>query len=112
MQEPKLSRAEVDAAVAAKTAPKVTLDAIKSRVVDAQYHRPTEPDGSPGVLVICTLTHVSGFKIVGKSAPASAENFDEEIGRRYAFEDAVKQLWPLEGFLLRCSIAGVKAVIS
>jgi hypothetical protein len=43
----------------------------------------------------------NGFTLVGKSAPASPENFDREKGQRFAYEDAIKQLWPLEGYALR-----------
>lgn len=52
-------------------------------------------------LTICLLVMRNGFTIIGKSAPASPENFDEEKGRRFAYEDAIKQLWPLEGYALR-----------
>ena len=47
----------------------------------------------------------NGFKVVGKSAPASPENFDPEKGRELAYEDAFRQLWPLEGYLLRERLA-------
>lgn len=52
-------------------------------------------------LTICILVMMNGFTVIGKSAPASPENFDPEKGRRFAYEDAIKQLWPLEGYLLR-----------
>jgi len=29
-----------------------------------------------------------------------AANFDMNLGRKYAFEDAIRQIWPLEGYLL------------
>ena len=41
------------------------------------------------------------FTVIGKSAPASPENFNAELGRKFAYEDAVRQLWPLLGFSLR-----------
>jgi hypothetical protein len=43
----------------------------------------------------------NGFTIVGKSAPASAENFDQQKGELFAYEDAVRQAWPHFGFALR-----------
>lgn len=58
-----------------------------------------------GVLTICVLVMGNGFTVIGKSAPASPENFDEEKGRRFAYEDAIKQLWPLEGYALREKLA-------
>lgn len=53
------------------------------------------------VLSICILVMQNGFTIIGKSAPANAENYNEALGSKLAYEDAVRQLWPLEGYLLR-----------
>lgn len=53
------------------------------------------------VLSVCILVLHNGFTVIGKSAPASPENFDRELGRRFAYEDAVRQLWPLLGFAMR-----------
>lgn len=59
-------------------------------------------DGDPlRLLTICILVMRNGFMVIGKSATASPENFDEEKGKRFAYEDAIKQLWPLEGYALR-----------
>ena len=38
---------------------------------------------------------------MGKSAPADADNFDEALGEKFAREDAIRQMWVLEGYLLR-----------
>ncbi len=57
------------------------------------------------ILTICILVMQNGFTIIGKSAPASPENFDPDKGRRFAYEDAIKQLWPLEGYALREHLA-------
>lgn len=54
-----------------------------------------------GLLSICVLVLRNGFTIVGKSAPASPENFNAELGRKFAYEDCIRQLWPLMGFALR-----------
>jgi hypothetical protein len=43
----------------------------------------------------------SGFQFVGTSTPASPANFDAEIGERYAYDNAFKQIWTHEGYLLR-----------
>jgi hypothetical protein len=43
----------------------------------------------------------NGFAVVGKSAPADPSNYDEELGKRFAKEDCIRQLWQLEGYLLR-----------
>ena len=53
------------------------------------------------LLTICILTMQNGFTVVGKSAPASAENFDPETGKTFAYQNAIEQLWLLEGYALR-----------
>lgn len=53
------------------------------------------------VLTVCLLVTRNGFTIIGKSAPASPDNFDAELGRKLAYEDAVRQMWPLMGYALR-----------
>jgi hypothetical protein len=57
------------------------------------------------VLSICILVMENGFTVIGKAAPASAENFNAELGKKFAYEDAIRQLWPLEGYLLRSQMA-------
>ncbi len=57
------------------------------------------------VLTICLLVTRNGFTLIGKSAPASPDNFDAELGRKPAYEDAVRQLWPLMGYALRERLA-------
>lgn len=53
------------------------------------------------VLSICLLVMRNGFTVIGKSAPASPANFNKEYGQKLAYEDAVRQLWPLMGYVLR-----------
>ena len=93
------------------SAPRVTLDSIighiqhcvfftggeAARAFGADVGFPTSLD----VLTVCLITMDNGFTVVGKSAPASEENFCPEKGREFAHEDAIRQLWPLEGYLLR-----------
>ncbi len=57
------------------------------------------------VLSVCILVTRNGFSVIGKSAPASPENFNADLGRKLAYEDAVRQLWPLMGFALREKLA-------
>jgi hypothetical protein len=52
-------------------------------------------------LSICILVLENGFTVIGKAAPASPENFNPELGKTFAYEDAARQLWPLMGFALR-----------
>lgn len=52
-------------------------------------------------LTFCVLVLENGFTVTGQSAPASAANFDRDLGRKIARAHAVKKIWPLEGYLLR-----------
>jgi hypothetical protein len=53
------------------------------------------------LMTLCVITMRNGFVEVGKSAPASPENFDREKGKVFAYEDAVRNLWPKLGYALR-----------
>lgn len=77
-------------------APRLNPQHIDSVIVAEQYHQ------FPGtVLTVCALTLKNGFTVVGESAPASAENFDAELGRKIAREQARGRIWALEGYVLR-----------
>ena len=56
------------------------------------------------LLTFCVLVLDNGFTVTGESACASPENFDIDIGRKIARENAVAKVWPLLGFELRTSI--------
>lgn len=58
-----------------------------------------------GCLTVCVLVLKNGFTIVGKSACASPENYDADLGHKIAREDARKQIWALEGYALRNKLA-------
>jgi hypothetical protein len=60
----------------------------------------------PGTtLTVCALTLRNGFQVIGESAAASPENFNEEIGKRIARDNARSKIWALEGYLLRSKLA-------
>lgn len=99
-------------AAAVATKPRVTLadmeakirgryDFTGEKIVDAN----TPVDSSLKILSICVLVMTNGFTVIGKSAPASPENFNAELGKKFAYEDAVRQIWPLEGYALREKLA-------
>ncbi|WP_420170395.1 Gp49 family protein [Pseudomonas alloputida] len=62
-----------------------------------------------GLLTFCVLVLGNGFTVTGESACASPENFDAEIGKRIARENAVAKVWPLMGYQLRSKLAGGEA---
>lgn len=56
-------------------------------------------------LTICVLVLKNGFTVVGKSACASPENYDLELGHKIAKQNAREQIWALEGYLLKSKLA-------
>jgi hypothetical protein len=46
----------------------------------------------------------NGFKLVGQSACVDPDNYDADMGNKIALEDAKRQLWALEGYLLKDSM--------
>lgn len=56
-------------------------------------------------LTFCVLVLRNGFTVTGESACASPENFDAEIGRRIARQNAVAKVWPLMGYELRTQLS-------
>jgi hypothetical protein len=80
-----------------KTPNRVTLDSMLQRIVSEEYlHPKAMPHMTIGVFVLD-----NGFALTGISTPADPENYDEELGKRFAKEDAVRQMWRLEAYLLR-----------
>jgi hypothetical protein len=102
-----------------KTSPRVTPDHIQSIISSEFYFTAgegvlgasamgTKPAGkadSLNQLTFCVLVLQNGFTVTGESACASPENFDAEIGRKIARENAVRKIWPLEGYLLKQSLS-------
>jgi hypothetical protein len=78
------------------TAPRLTPEHIESVIRDVEF---IHHEGS--TLTICIMTLRNGFKLVGKSAAASPENYRQVIGEAVARKDAAGQIWALEGYLLR-----------
>ncbi len=109
------------------TAPRVTLADIEAAIADRFFmtggvygdaslaidgvvdslSREQHLDKYPTLkaLTLCVLVVRNGFTVIGKSAPASPENFDADLGRKFAYEDCVRQLWPLMDFALRERLA-------
>ena len=99
-----------EAAEAVSSAPRVSLFDIERKVV-AEYAFTPESvlagdQGVPlhprlGVATIAVLVLENGHVVTGFSAPVSEGNFNEELGRRFAREDAIRQVQGLEAYLLR-----------
>jgi hypothetical protein len=115
---------QIESEIQAKglTAPRVTPADLAANIASAHYF--TAFDGAqlgqyggistdaPGaipalsLLTFCVLVLRNGFTVTGESACASPENFDAEVGRKIAFENAKQKMWPLMGYALRERLAG------
>jgi len=96
--EPSISLETANAIVADKPAPKVTENSIRAKIDFVSYELLSV--GS-AMLTLCFIRMANGFVFVGTAAPAYSENFDRQVGERYAYEDAFEQIWSHEGYLLR-----------
>jgi hypothetical protein len=92
------------------TAPRVTRPGIESLIRAEDYFTAAEGVEAGGdgpvlpeheLLTVCVLVLENGFTVLGSSACASPENFDAAIGRKLAREDAIDQVWMVEGYLLK-----------
>lgn len=101
-----------------KTAPRVTPADIEANIVSEHYFTATEAlvghtrgpewQGTPAaldLLTFCVLVLRNGFTVTGESACASPENFDAEIGRKIARQNAVQKIWPLMGYALKSQLS-------
>lgn len=107
MEKSSLQITDDAAAAVQKTPNRVSLQSIEDKIA-AEYS--FTADAAVGnapiveslkVLTICIIVMNNGFTVIGKSAPADADNFNADLGRKFAREDAVRQIWPLEGYALR-----------
>lgn len=103
-----------------KTAPRVTPADIEANIASEYYF--TAENGVVGkedaekspravyetslcLLTFCVLVLRNGFTVTGESACASPENFDAELGRKIARQNALQKVWPLMGYELRTKLA-------
>ncbi|WP_257230171.1 Gp49 family protein [Acinetobacter sp. YH12039] len=93
-------------------APRLTSDHIDSKIKGIYYSNPLQgvsPETAMDegtyqnlrCLTFCTIVLENGFTVTGESACVSPENFDAEIGRKIAYENARNKIWMLEGYLLK-----------
>ena len=107
----------------ASAAPRVTPADVEANIASEHYF--TAADGQVGavarnttadawdvaadapleLLTFCVLVLRNGFTVTGESACASPENFDAEIGRKRARENAEHKIWPLMGYHLKQQLA-------
>ena len=101
------------------TAPRITPADVEANITSAFYFTAAEGvEGASGhlpnsvragtalsLLTFCVLVLRNGFTVTGESACASPENFDAELGRKIARQNAVAKVWPLMGYELRSKLS-------
>ena len=98
LNAPRLTPADIDAVIVDKyyfTAANAQWGADPNTTALIGMHKQLE------TLTFCVLILKNGFTVTGESACASPENFDAEIGKETAYENARNKVWMLEGYLLK-----------
>lgn len=131
IKSPRTDDAAIEQEIQAKglTAPRITPDDIEANIASEHYFTAGEavsggslirtmenggvilagdaalPPLSLNLLTFCVLVLSNGFTVTGESACASPENFDAEVGRKIARQNAANKVWPLMGYELRSKLA-------
>jgi len=98
------------------TAPRVKPADIEDNIVaEYSFTAAQAMHGCPrhealSLLTFCVLVLRNGFTVTGESACASPENFDAELGRKIARQNAVAKVWPLMGYELRSKLTAARPV--
>lgn len=105
-------------AAGANVAPRITPAEVEANIASEYYF--TAEDGFVGstdgslerrydscleLLTFCVLVLKNGFTVTGESACASPENFNAQIGRRIARENAINKVWAFMGYELKTKLA-------
>jgi len=72
---------------------KLSEDYIKFKIIEIRYLVDRN-------ITTCVITMENGYEVVGFSACVHSEIFDLDTGKQLAYQDAFRNIWPLEGYLL------------
>lgn len=105
LNAPRLTPDAIDSVIASEhyfTAEEGVLGAYRSHGDVYQGSIPSSDSATAlPLLTFCVLVLNNGFTVTGESACASPDNFDAEIGRKVAYQNAREKIWQLEGYLLK-----------
>ena len=93
---PRVTPADIEANIRAET----YFTAFDGSMADDRDMAMQDADALK-LLTFCVLVLRNGFTVTGESACVSRENFDAEIGRKVARENAISKMWPLLGYALK-----------
>lgn len=74
---------------------KVSLSDMMAKIKSTTYT--LLPNGKT---TVCQLILENNFSVEGQSACVDIANYNKALGEKYAFENAIEKMWPLEGYLL------------
>ncbi len=104
------------------TAPRVTPADIEDNIISCYYFTAEEGvlgeelinkrssvvyENSLKLLTFCVLVLRNGFTVTGESSCASPENFDADVGKKIARENAKQKIWTLMGYALKQKLSEV-----
>ncbi len=109
----------------ADVAPRITPADVEANIASEHYFTAAEgvlgtdeklvygdfPDAL-SLLTICVLVLRNGYTVLGKSGVASPENFDTDIGKKIARDNAVREIWPLMGYALKERLYEAEAIVA
>lgn len=87
------------ALVAALPERKLTKEFLESEIGNVDYVRIGEKTTH------CTITTKSGFTFTGESACVDPNNYNKELGEKFAYEQAFEKMWMPYGFWLHKALA-------
>lgn len=102
---PRVALADIEAQIAEQYSFNMAHAIVQTFGEDAAAVR--RNDHPLQVLTMHVMVMKNGFTVVGRSAPASPANFNVELGKMLAYEDCIRQLWPLMGYALCDKLAGI-----
>lgn len=99
MRNYKLGIITAMALVAALPERKLTKEFLEGEIERAEYNRMTS------TITHCTIVTKSGFTFTGESACVDPNNYNKELGEKYAYENAFEKMWMPYGFWLHKALA-------
>ena len=95
-----LTSEEIARRAAVHTGFKLSTDAVKSLIKSTVFLQIEET-----TMTVCVLVLNSGSAIIGQFSCIDPANFDIEIGRTFAYQDALDQLMQREGYMAATMMA-------
>lgn len=77
---------------------KVTIEDIENNIAKEEYLKVGTK------MTVCLLTLKNGHEVIGYAGCVDPTNYDIEIGKVYAREKAIDEVWSLMGYALQVKL--------